>query len=57
MKELIEKYVDKDAHVFAGGMQVQVKITDVKMSYGRERYLITPIAGGGFVWVEKVTLI
>lgn len=56
MKDLIEKYVGKTGTVFAGGMIVGVQICDVKMSYGRERYLVTPLQGKGEVWVEAVTL-
>lgn len=57
MKELIEKYLGKKATVFLGGLKVEVKIVDVKTSYGRDRFQITPTAGSGEVWVESVTLI
>lgn len=57
MKELYEKYVNKEAFIRLGGLIVFVTITDVKLSYGRERYLVTPNAGEGEVWVEAVSLI
>lgn len=57
MKELIEKYVGKHCTVFVGGMIIEVKVCDVKISYGRERFLITPVAGKGEVWVESVKII
>lgn len=57
MKKEVETYVGKKATVDMGGLTVEVKIVDVKKSYGRDRYLITPVAGKGEVWVEKVTLI
>lgn len=57
MKDLIEKYVGKNATVSAGGMRVEVTITDVKISWGKERYEITPVAGSGKIWVESVNLI
>lgn len=57
MKELIEKYVGKKGAVFLGGLSVQVTIKDVKTSYGRDRFLITPVTGSGEVWVESVKLI
>lgn len=57
MKELIDKYVGKKATVVCDlSLTIEVKILDVKMSYGRERYLVTPVAGSGEVWVEAVTL-
>ena len=36
------------------GLTVQAKVLDFKLSYGRERWLVTPVAGSGEVWVEKV---
>lgn len=57
MKELYEKYVGKKATAFLGGLSVEVNIVDVKVSYNRERYQITPVAGSGKVWVENVHLI
>lgn len=56
MKELIEKYVDKRATVLLGGLNVEVVVVDVKIQYGKERYKVTPVAGKGEVWVERVTL-
>lgn len=57
MKELIEKYLGKNAIVSMGGLQIEVKVTDVKNSYGKDRFLITPVTGSGAVWVEYVSLI
>lgn len=59
MKELIDKYVGKKATIDCQspkGMTVNVTITDVKISYGTERYLVSPVEGKGAVWVEKVSL-
>lgn len=57
MKELIAKYVGKKGTILVGGLTVEVNILDVKVSYGQERYRVSPVTGKGFVWVEKVTLI
>lgn len=56
MKELIDKYVGKKATINCMGLVVEVNITDVKIAYGQERYKVTPVAGKGEVWVEKVML-
>lgn len=56
MRKEIEQFVGKKGEVFAGGMTVKVEVKDVKQSYGRTRYLITPIAGSGEVWVENVKI-
>lgn len=53
MKELYEKYVGKEGAVRVGGLQVNVKILDVKRSYGQERYLVTPLNGVGEIWTEQ----
>ncbi len=40
--------------VFAvGGIKVQVEIVDYKNSYGRDRWLVKPVAGSGEVWTEQ----
>jgi len=57
MKDLIQKYVGKKATVFASGLIVEVTVLDVKISWGKERYQITPVAGSGEIWVESVKLI
>ena len=56
MKELYEKYLNKSGTVFVGGLTVDVKVIDVKISYGRERFRVTPIKGKGEIWTESVTL-
>lgn len=56
MQELIKKYLNKKGRIVAGGLGVDVKIVDVKKSYGNERFRVIPIAGDGAVWVEKITL-
>ncbi len=56
MKELIEQYVGKHAYVYAGGMQVEVIVLDLKQSWGKLRYQISPISGSGDIWVENLSL-
>jgi hypothetical protein len=56
MRKEVETYVGKKATVKLGGLVVEVKVTDVKHVYGRNRFLVTPVSGSGEVWVEVVTL-
>ena len=35
-------------------IKVKVEILEIKKSYGRIRYLITPIEGEGQLWIEKI---
>lgn len=57
MRELYEKYVGKEAHIKVDGLLIKVMILDIKKSYGRTRYLVTPRAGSGEVWREDVVAI
>jgi hypothetical protein len=53
LNEQINK-IGKIVELPLNGMVVQVKVLDFKLSYGRERWLVTPVAGSGQVWVENV---
>ena len=55
MKEQL-KNIGKKARITAGGLSVNVKILDFKLSYGHPRYLVTPLSGSGEVWTEQVHL-
>lgn len=57
MKELYEKYVGKGGHIFLGGLKIHVICKDVKLSWGKERFLVEPTAGQGEIWVESLILI
>lgn len=57
MKKEVSEFVGKKATLDCNGLSVEVKIVDVKSSYGRMRYLVTPASGSGEVWVEKITII
>lgn len=35
-------------------LAIQIVVLNIKSAYGRTRYLVTPVAGSGEVWVEKV---
>lgn len=39
-----------------GGVGVTVQVIDVKMSYGKVRYLVKPLNGWGSAWVENFIL-
>ncbi len=55
MKDLI-KFIGKEVSVELGGLLILVKVTDVKRSYGKDRYQVTPVTGEGSIWTEKVIL-
>lgn len=56
MNELIKKYVGKNATIALGGLEVEVKIKEVKMMYGKNQYLVSPLKGTGEKWVNSVKL-
>lgn len=52
----IVNYIGKQGWIEFGKLMVDVKILDYKRSYGRDRWLVTPVSGSGQVWVENVKL-
>lgn len=58
MESRIKEYVGKRAFLPIGEIRVMVKISDIKVSWGHERVLITPVSGEGKQWVgtEKLQL-
>ena len=49
---LLSRLVGLDCLYTVNGLEIAVRIVDAKRSYGRTRYLITPINGSQSVWVE-----
>lgn len=56
LQEKLKTYLNKKGIVRVGGLEIKVTIKDFKISYGKERFLIEPIAGNGEIWTEKVQL-
>lgn len=46
------KNIGRKAYIKVGGLDVEVIIKDFKNSYGKSRWLVTPVAGRGEVFVE-----
>ena len=56
MEDLI-KLIGKKGMISVRGLNVEVTITGVKKSYGRNRYKVTPLSGNGKVWVEIIKIL
>ena len=54
VKELAQ-IIGKETSIYIGGLTVYVRVTDVKMSYGRVRYQVSPLLGAGSIWVESIS--
>lgn len=51
------KYVGKRGSVeLKNGLTMDVRILQHKFSYGKDRFLVTPVAGSGEVWVQNINL-
>jgi N-glycosylase/DNA lyase len=50
----ISKKIGKTAEVKLKTLVFKVKILDYKFSYGRDRWLVAPVAGSGQMWIENV---
>ena len=57
MKDKVKDFVGKKATITVKGLEVLVKILDYRLDYGKDRYEVTPVAGSGKVWTEKVKVI
>ena len=47
-------FVGKNAFVTFNGLTFAVRIEDTKTAYGHARFLVTPVAGRGAVWVGNI---
>lgn len=54
MKEKLEKIGTGAKVQTEWGFYVNVIIKDYKNSYGRDRWLVSPLSGEGENWVEKI---
>ena len=48
--------IGKTGKVFEGNLVFRVKILDVKQSYGKTRWLVSPLEGSGQEWTERVEI-
>jgi hypothetical protein len=46
----------KGTIVVSNGLTVTVQILDVKVEWGRTRWLVTPVEGAREAWVEHVSI-
>jgi len=54
MKELLEKWYHKKVHIRLGSLIVAVVVLDVKQTWGKIRFLVSPEVGKGEMWVENL---
>jgi hypothetical protein len=52
-KNKVLSTVGKKGSISVGGFRVEVEVIDYKNSYGRDRYLVSPVAGSGEIWTEQ----
>lgn len=50
------KVIDKRAKYKIKDLEIDVKVKDMKEAYGQLRYLITPVSGEGFQWVNDYNI-
>lgn len=49
----IAAQIGKKGNIITGGFRINVKVLDFKTSYGKDRWLVTPLSGEGEVWTEQ----
>jgi hypothetical protein len=47
--------INSIVHITLDSLLIDVKILEHKRSYGRDRWLVTPVAGTGEKWIEKIS--
>ncbi len=53
MKEEMKNIGTEATLLVVGGLNITVKILDVRSAFGRTDYQVTPVAGSGVKWVSK----
>ena len=53
---LAMKLIGRTGTISIKGMNVAVSIIDIKWTYGKTRYLVSPLYGNGETWVEYVSM-
>lgn len=56
IKEQAEK-IGKQGGIDWGGFHLEVIVKDYKNSYGKDRWLVSPVSGSGEMWVEQDPMI
>ena len=51
------KIIGKEAMIETNGLRLKVLVKDHKQSYGKDRWLVTPVAGSGNIWVERLSVL
>ena len=54
MQELLQKWYHRKVHIKLGGLTISVVVLDIKERWGKIRWLVSPEAGKGEVWVESI---
>lgn len=50
----LSQFIGELGTINQGGLYVDVKVLDAKQAYGCTRFLVSPVAGCGEVWVSSV---
>lgn len=54
MKELLQKWLHRKVHIYLNGLTISVVVMDIKERWGHIRYLVSPEAGKGEIWIERI---
>lgn len=57
IKSRLSNLVGKEAYIWTSGLVIYVTIEEIKVTYGKIRYLVSPVQGEGKSWVENVQLL
>jgi hypothetical protein len=52
----LNEFIGKNGLIELSGLIIRVNIKNVKERWGKTRYLVTPLAGSGEIWVENIRI-
>lgn len=52
--KLLSPLLETQGTIFHKGIAIRVIIKDIRISYGRKQYLVTPVSGRGEKWMNDV---
>lgn len=52
----LKEFIGKHGTIELSGLTIKVMVRDIKETWGRTRYLVTPVAGSGEIFVENIRI-
>lgn len=54
--ERVAKIIGHRAIIEISSLKIEVEVLNYKQSYGKDRWLVQPVAGSGQIWMENIVM-